>query len=106
MPQLFLLNDICFEFIKELKATSDKQIISEFFLIKLHRYRELVTPEELKSELMTISKQVEKNEERKVVNDENSMLKSKAEMVAEVFEGEVVTESDNKAENINQKIIR
>ena len=72
--QLFLLNDICFEFLKELKTTISEKIMIQFFLIKLHRYRTLITPEQLKIDLLAFAKNLEKQEELLSKEDINDFI--------------------------------
>ena len=50
--ELFLILDIIFEFIKELKSTSQTDIVGNLFLIKIHRYQNLIAEEDLKKEIL------------------------------------------------------
>ena len=55
LSHLYTLTDICFDLLKELKHTTHPKVLLDLYLIKLHRYRNLITPEQLKSELLKIS---------------------------------------------------
>ncbi len=50
---LFLLQDLVFELLREMKKTSDERVLLGFYLIKLHRYKTLASPEDLLASLGT-----------------------------------------------------
>ena len=65
---LYKIIDIAFEFIQELRFTKDPEILSNLFLFKLHRYKNLVTSEEIRTNLVEIAKFVKPAPEEKTAS--------------------------------------
>jgi len=66
--EIFLLIDICLEFIRELRLARDERVTAQLFIVKLHRYKNLITPETLKSELLKVSAGLEKEHAGGITN--------------------------------------
>ena len=77
--ELFTLSEVVFECIKELRTTINESLMMGFFLIRLHRYKRLVTPEELKAELLSLADHVEKQEIDSLSEEEVVAMISKIE---------------------------
>lgn len=58
LNEIFTLSDIFFEFIKTLKNSSNSKTITYYLLLKIHRYQKLITPEELKENMLELSKYI------------------------------------------------
>lgn len=56
IPNLHTLSDICFDFIRELKQNTEESVILNYFIVKIHRYKELISPGQLKSDMLQLSK--------------------------------------------------
>ena len=62
LQDIYSLSDLMFEFLKELRQTTEVKITADLYLLKLHRFRKLISPEQLKSEILNLSKAVEPQE--------------------------------------------
>ena len=58
LQDLYSLADLMFEFLKEVRQTTEVRITLYVYLLKLHRFRELISPEQLKSEILNLSQSI------------------------------------------------
>lgn len=56
LNEIFTLTDILFDFIRTLKNTTHRHTMIQYLLIKLHRYRNLISPGELKENILKLSR--------------------------------------------------
>lgn len=56
LSEIFTLTDILFDFIRTLKNTTHRHTMIQYLLIKLHRYRNLISPGELKENILKLSR--------------------------------------------------
>ena len=59
LRDIYFLGDLLFEFLKELKLSIEVKITIDLYLLKLHRFRQLISPEQLKAEMLELSKFLE-----------------------------------------------
>jgi len=50
--QLFLLSDIIFDFLDDLKSSGDEKAVINYYLIRIHRYKGLISSEQLKADIL------------------------------------------------------
>ncbi len=53
--EIFTIMDVFYEFIQEIKTNKLNKIMSDFFIIKLHRYKNLISPAEIKANLINLA---------------------------------------------------
>ena len=59
LQDIYFLSDLMFEFLKELRQTTEIKITTHLYLLKLHRFRKLISLEQLKSEILSLSRSIE-----------------------------------------------
>lgn len=101
---LYLILDISFDFLKELRLSRDVDILGKLFLYKVHSYKQLVSSEEIRENLLHFASRVEK--EKKQENKVQEPEKNEAvERKKHPAEGTMV-ESKRQSERQSEKDLR
>lgn len=61
LDELFTLSDIAFDLLEHLKTTVDEKTTFEYFLLKMFRYKKIISPGVLKDQLLKIQKEESKD---------------------------------------------
>ena len=71
--EIFIIMDVFYEFVQEVKNNKFNKIMTAFFLIKLHRYKTLISPSEIKTNLLNLAQltSYDKNLQEKGGNGES-----------------------------------
>ncbi len=62
LGEVFTLIDVLYDFIQEIKNTKFTSVTTSFFLIKLHRYKTLISASDLKENLLQLAKFITSDE--------------------------------------------
>ena len=73
---LYLMLDIGFDFLKELRVTRDVDICGKLFLYKIHNYKNIVSPEELRENLLLLAQDIGKESPKFMDKSEKDPLQS------------------------------
>lgn len=68
---LHLMLDITFDFLKELRWTRDVEICAKLFLHKIHCYKSMISPEELRQSLLSLAENVAEEDLQSSVSSNN-----------------------------------